>query len=97
MGLNFSNKSIVAKLIDAQGVLIQDTSEHLAPENKRAEEVDELINLLSHENKKIARVLCYHYTSEGSKEERIRNSGISERTYYRHLSVGEEWVHRYLQ
>ncbi len=96
MGLNFSSKSIVGKLIDAKGLLIQGTGEHLAPDNQRAEEIDQLVNTLAKENEKAAKILCYHYTAEGNKSERVQQSGIAKRTYYDNLLYGEKWVSSYL-
>lgn len=96
MGLNFSSKSIVGQLIDSQGVLIRSTGEYLAPENEKAEEIDQLINDLSKENEKVARVLCYHYTEEGSRENKVLHSGVPKTSYYRILSNAEKWIHERL-
>ena len=96
MGLDFSSKSIVGQLIDSQGVLIRSTAENLAPENAMAEEIDTLINQLATEQEKIAKVLCYHYTSDGTTSERIQQSGLARRTYYLHLSDAEEWINHRL-
>lgn len=96
MGLDFSSKSIVGQLIDAEGVLIRGTGEHLSPENERAEEIDKLINELAKEDSKTAKVLCYHYVNEEKTEVKISSSGMARRTYFHHLSYAEEWINKCL-
>lgn len=96
MGLDYPSKTIVAKLIEAEGEIIRSTNNALAPDNENAEEVDELVNLYAKDHPKQARVLVLHYTNAKKTKEKIDLLKVSRTTYFRHLDDSEEWMSRHL-
>ena len=96
MGLDFPSKSIIGQLGDNKGVMIRSTGSVLTPENENAEEVDELVNLYAQEAPEQARVLSIQYATEGNTSNKIKQSQLSRRTYYRYLSSAESWINKHL-
>lgn len=103
MGLRYSNKSLIAKFQEEEGVVIQGTAKMLAPTNEQGEEINNLVEKLAEQKPQglgkpeLAKILCIHYTMPNKDiADRIRSTSLARATYYRYLRDGEEWLSQYL-
>lgn len=92
MGLGFTDKSLIGQLIDAKGELIKSSYKSLVPENQEAETIDALIIQLAETEFEKARVLGIHYALNVSSNQKIQKSNLPRTTYFRYLTVAEEWL-----
>ena len=104
MGLGYQHKTLLARVEEEQGTVIQSTATYIAPRNERAEEVNELIELLAETEDKggigkreWAEVIRIHYTMfQNDYKTKLNVSGLSRQTYYRYLNEGQSWLLRRL-
>ncbi len=102
-GLGYSSESIVSRMSRGGITKIAGQAKLLIPTNERAEEIDELIELLAvngpgEEGKRsTAEVIRVHYTMrEKEPNEKVNFLKMNRRTYYRRLQEGQNWIAKHL-
>jgi len=103
MGLGYSNKSLLAKIKDEGGLIIQGTAKMLVPTNEQAEEVNDLIEQLAAEQPEgegkpeWAKVIRIHYTMQDKElQERIQCASLPRSTYFYYLKEAQDWLSKYI-
>ncbi|PIZ05172.1 MAG: hypothetical protein COY58_00530 [Gammaproteobacteria bacterium CG_4_10_14_0_8_um_filter_38_16] len=99
MGLGYSNRTLLAKLQEEGGMIIQGTAKILIPTNEKAEEMNDLVEQLAMDKPEgagkpeWAKIIRVHYTmQEKDIIERIQLTALPKRTYYHYLKCAQTWL-----
>lgn len=99
VGIGYSNRTLLAKLQEDGGIIIQGTAKILMPTNEKAEEMNELVEQLAMDKPdgagkpEWAKIIRVHYTmQEKDIIERIQLTTLPKATYYRYLQSAQEWL-----
>ncbi len=89
--LRYGQKSIVAQLMETKGVTIRSTAQYTY-DNPELETIDYLVKQLLQQQPQMGAILRLHYTSDETIKEKVLQTQLPQRTYFRYVSKAEMWI-----